>query len=264
MLVLAFDLVILQTEIMNKDKKEKIVNWPLLWSKFATLISNWKWFICVLIIVGLIIFNIDSIKNAHVELNSDMILSYMSLLRWPVIALVAILILRPLLPDVLSRIESLRYKGLEAKLKTDPSQSNVHISDNLRESGEDELSLPTDNQIVEPSLEEKLESDSAKLVYEQIYRKIFGTQIQLLKRLRLYENGLKENRLKEFYNLYLTLSRSIGYEQMPSFMEYVDFLKFNILITHEPTTDVYQLTVAGEYFLRYLQEQQILDSFKSL
>ena len=72
---------------------------------------------------------------------------------------------------------------------------------------------------------EILQSDAAEKAYEQIYRQIFGTQLDVLKRLRLYENGLKEEDLKDIFDLHKYLVSKLGPDR-PTFMNFMQFLKF--------------------------------------
>lgn len=246
---------------MVKPKSERIVNWSLLKLRLGNFLRILVWPVTLLVIIWLIITNIQQI--ASVNVNHDIILSYINALIWPIFAFTVLFVIRPHLPGLMSRIEEAGFAG--AKLKFE-RQNTQH------ESSADNSVLRNAGDADEPVVEEDenaqtiafLQTDAAEKAYEQIYRQIFGTQLDVLKRLRLYENGLKEDDLKDIFDLHKHLVAKLNPNNNPTFMNFMQFLKFNTLVNHNPETGVYYLTWAGLYFLLYLEKQGIINDFKSL
>ena len=77
-----------------------------------------------------------------------------------------------------------------------------------------------------------------------------------------FQDGLTEEQLRDFYDEYRSLAGTNA--TMKSFLAYIEYLKFNVLITYSEDTHRFQLTYAGYYFLQYLEEQNMLGDYKPL
>ncbi len=91
----------------------------------------------------------------------------------------------------------------------------------------------------------------AFLHFEKVNRLIFGSQIEILLKARLNSSVLPLSEVMAIY------SRS-GWDQRGyKFMEYIGFLINAGLVEFESSTASYRLTTYGQYFLLYLQKENI-------
>ena len=247
--------------IMAKPTSERIVNWSLLRLRIGKFLRLLVWPIAVTVSAWLILTNIQQITSTNV--NHDIILSYVNALIWPLFAFVVLFVVRPHLPGLMSRIEEAGFAGAKVKFERQKVQQESS-SDNSPLRNTEDADEPVDEEDENAQTIAALQTDAAEKAYEQIYRQIFGTQLDVLKRLRLYENGLKEDDLSDIFNLHKHLAAKLNPNNNPTFMNFIQFLKFNTLVNYNPETGVYYLTWAGLYFLIYLEKQGIINDFKSL
>ena len=248
---------------MVKSEKQQVINWKLLAEGLGRVARILKWPMALLLF-GLIIGVAVRESSSTLHINSTLILEYISALKWPVIVLVIILILRPHLPELISRI---REFGLgSARAAFDPAQQSQKITSasKLKEVDQevDEPAVLEEDSSGSEDLQSLLTSPQAIAAYEQTYRVIFGTQLEVLKRLLSYMNGLGVNGLQDIYNEHRLRAISANSYPYPNLISFMQFLLDNVLVVHEPDTDLYKLTNAGFYFLKYLMEQGLLSQEK--
>ena len=95
------------------------------------------------------------------------------------------------------------------------------------------------------------------LFYEQVYRLVFGTQIQLIEHVQRAEPaGSPRNELEAFHRAHLNQNGVIV-----SFEHFVAFLLSSELILFDPTTQRYRLGQWGAGFLSYL-ERNVISKYK--
>lgn len=247
--------------IMTKQKSEQIVNWPLLWLRVGRFLKFIIWPLIVIVVAWMTISNIKEIST--VNINHDIILNYITILAWPVFATLVLFVVKPYLPVLMNRIDEAGFAGAKVKFERQTTQQSAS-TDNSALRNAEEAREPVADEDENTQMIEVLQSDAAEKAYEQVYRQLFGTQLDVLKRLRLYENGLKEEDLRDIFDLHKHLAAKLGPDYVPTFMNFIQFLKYNILINYNPETGVYYLTWAGLYFLQYLEKQGIINDFKSL
>jgi len=96
------------------------------------------------------------------------------------------------------------------------------------------------------------------LMYEQAYRVIFGTQLELLRFLNLNQAGLSADELDYFYQMHLTTTRSAAPSAGSYYIPREQFLGFLTgwgLV--QVTDNRYAITDFGQGFLEYLTRARI-------
>lgn len=96
------------------------------------------------------------------------------------------------------------------------------------------------------------------LIYEQAYRVIFGTQLDLLRFLNLNQAGLSADELDYFYQMHLTTVRSASPSRGSYHIPREQFLSFLTSWGLVQVTDNrYAITDFGQGFLEYLTRARI-------
>jgi hypothetical protein len=247
----------------EKSRNIISVNWRGLAAIIANLIKFIKWPASLIIITYLIL----SIPNysGGLNINYDLLLKYIDVIIWPLVVVGALWFIRPNIPDLLARIEELTFLGNYAKFAKNKKQSTDSQANELNDI-DPSASKPTtkkqeDFQITDDDTHALLTTYEAAIAYIQVYAIIFGTQINVLRRLADYTDGLSADSLKDILEDHKTRSKGKVYTDILPFME---FLLHNTLVLYDAKTQTYQLTNAGYYFLVYLHKAGLLDGHEDL
>lgn len=217
-----------------------------------------KWPTTILLSI-LLINNFN--KSFFMHLDYKMLLAYIAVLRWPVVALIAIFFIKPYLPKLIDRLIEFGVAGSKATFAPPHNQTANEEANALKKAdpkaGEDkDAGIDEDES---QKLERILSSADAYWAYEQVYRDIYGTQLEVVKRLSTYTAGLKAQDLNDLLLQHQRLAPT-PYPNMVAFMQY---LLANIVVVYEPEKEIYQLTNAGSFFLAYLSKYNLLDRYKA-
>ena len=247
--------------MVKAEKKIITVNWKALGNSLLAIIRFVKWPATLIFVTYLIVTVPDYASGTQV--NWDLILKYIDVVIWPVVAVGALWFIKPNLPNLLDRLEELNLFGNNAKFSKKQNQENETQADELKEIDPD-ASKPTtktnaDFQIADDETHGLLSSYEAAIAYAQVYDDIFGTQIDALRRLLDYGNGLKATGFTDLLEEHQQRSKGKGFTDTVPFMQ---FLLRNTLALFESETETYQLTNAGYYFLVYLYKTEQLEKPK--
>lgn len=184
--------------------------------------------------------------------NATLVLDYINALKWPIITLIALGMLKPHLPVLIARMKRARGPGVDFEFAPSPGQQAIS-----RE-GKEEIKeiqgdgdAPATQKTSDEDMAKLLTSPEAKLAFEQTYGVIFGTQIQVLKRLMQHiPDGLNAD---DFSDL-LQEHQSMYASPYPTISSFMQFLLDNLLALYDLSDKRYKITNAGVYFLSYLQE----------
>lgn len=249
------------SHMTRANKKIITINWQALGSSIISIIKFVKWPLTLFFITYLLL----TVPNyAKVDMDWELILKYINVLIWPLVIVGALWFIKPNLPNLLDRLEELNLLGNNAKFAKRQNQVTETQADELKELDPDASKVTTktlaDFQIADDETHILLTSYNAAIAYVQVYADIFGTQIYTLRTLLDYKDGLKASDLSTILEDHKRLSSNKGHASIVSFMQ---FLVRNTLAIHNPTTQVYQLTNAGYYFLVFLYKAELLDRSKS-
>lgn len=236
-------------------------------NRLLNILTLLRWPIIVLIISAPIL---TQLRFTRLEIDPNLVLEYLKVIVWPSFFTLVLIMNRKVLPQLFAglfnRIEEIEILGNKAKFQqqTEKKEQNESVTEQFEEVDAD-ASKPVvkpkdDFQIVDDETHALLTSPDVKLAYEDIYRVLFGTQIEALRQLVTYSEGLKASDLQGLLDKHMKLSNGAGFNDVTSYMQY---LKQNILVTYEPDTQVYQITNAGYYFLVYLTQKDLLNSHKN-
>jgi hypothetical protein len=216
-----------------------------------------KWPI-TLILITVILARYTSPASALHRLNWDIILKYVDTLIWPLVALVAIYFMKPHIPDLMKRVRKFGAFGVQGEL--DPP-SNTPLPTEQKEELKDieEISAGQDSEDALENTRRILSSPEAKDALDSVYKELYGTQLEALKRLNSYRDGLDSRDLEDLLSEHQRQA-PIPYKNILSFMQY---LKDNWLVLYEPDTKLFKLTNAGLVFLEHLQDKSLLYAPKS-
>lgn len=255
----------------RKTTKKKI-SWQKVWSKWYKKHRAKLYFLfLVAIFVVLMYFGL------RYKANWRLILDYISALKWPALVLIVLYFGRKRIPTIIT--ELLKKDKVSATL---PGGSSFTFSNNQQEppSGQTIASTQIEEHaeevqegtvsITEPpattstndadayrELTNRLTVAEIQLEFERIWRMIFGTQIEVLLRLKQQTGGLSLMRLEYLFQEHLRRLTSVG--QPPVYanaLNWVSWLEQYSLIQQE--SGVYKLTPAGEIFLTYLTNQGLI------
>ncbi len=196
-------------------------------------------------------------------MNWDLILKYIDVIIWPLVVVGALWFIKPNLPNLLDRLEELNLLGNKAKFGKKQNQETETQADELKgidpDAPKPNTKTNADFQIADDETHGLLSSYEAAVAYAQVYEDIFGTQIDALRRLFDYTNGLKPDGFGDILEEHQRRSKGKGFTDVVPFMQ---FLLRNTLALHDSKTNTYQLTNAGYYFLVYLYKTGQLDKPK--
>lgn len=244
---------------MVKAKKKIItINWRELGSVLLAILSFVKWPVTLIVIV----YAIKAIPDYAngIRINWDLLLRYIDVIIWPTVVVGALWFMKPNLPNLLDRLEELNIFGNNARFGKKQNQETETQAEELKEINPN-ASKPTektnaDFQIADDNTHNSLSSYEAAVAFAQVYADIFGTQIDALRRLNDYRDGLKAEGFNDILEEHKRLSKGKGFNDIVPFMQ---FLLRNTLVLFEAETQTYQLTNAGYYFLVYLYRAELLE-----
>lgn len=247
---------------MAKPEKKIIsINWQALGDFLGKILRFLKWPVTLIVITYLIVKVPDYGDDFH--LNAELILRYIDVIIWPLVVVGALWFIKPNLPDLLDRMEELNLLGNKAKFGKKQNQETETQADELKEldpeAPKPNTQTNADFQIADDETHSLLSSYEAAIAYAQVYEDIFGTQIDALRRLFDYTNGLKPDGFADIIEEHQRRSKGKGFTDVVPFMQ---FLLRNTLVLHDSKTNTYQLTNAGYYFLVYLYKAGFLDKPK--
>jgi hypothetical protein len=255
----------------RKTTKKK-VSWQKIWAK------RYKKHRAKLFSVFFItVFAVLMYFGLHYKANWHLILDYISVLKWPVLVLIVLYFGRKRIPIIIT--ELMKKDNVSAKL---PGGSSLTFSNNKQEppSGQTIASAQIEEHaeevqegtaaISEPpatppandadayqELTNRLTVSEIQLEFERLWRMIFGTQLEVLLRLKQQTNGLSLLRLDYLFQEHLRRLTSAG--QPPLYANaynWISWLEQYGLV--QPENGVYKLTPAGEIFLTYLTNQGLI------
>jgi hypothetical protein len=196
------------------------------------------------------------------------ILQVVDVLKWPVLVLIVVLIIKKPIVDLINRITKIGHGGtsLEAEQqKAAEKQEKRQVSNVDRALGlfrEETVDFFKSAVLQETNLE-SIKSDKEKVDhlvnysiaiyiikhYEMLYNSIYGSQISILQQLNTFASENNET-LKRFYN-YASEQNPKFYDSYP-FEDYIGFLySFNLIVVEDGNV---KITILGIDFLKYLTE----------
>lgn len=247
----------------SREGRVIVVNWKVFRAFIAALFKLLRWPLTAIITTYLVVHSLD--KNQNFTFDWDLLLRYINVLIWPLVVIWALRFIKPNLPNLLDRLEELSVFGNNARFTAIQKQDTETKASELSEVDKN-ASKASSNvnsniyQIADDETHALLTSTEAAVAYMQIYVDIFGTQVELLRRLVDYPNGLRAEEFGDLLEKHKRLSGSKGFTDI---FPYLQFLLSNTLILHNSTSQTYQLTNAGYYFLAYLAKEGYLDRPKS-
>ena len=241
---------------MDDERKWFVrINWHRINSILAKLIRRGIWPLVFLITVTLYIKHF-AYDITNINFNARLVLDYIAVLRWPLIALTGLLILKPHLGTIIKRIKTASYKGI--KVDMDDPQSGTSKARNFTESNPT-VDDPTTEED-DPDVVALLTSPEANDIYVSLLSSIYGTQLEALRRLNSYPtSGLTDNDIADLVEVHKVRATSVNVNEYQSVKAFMAFLVTNSLALYRENDQHYQLTYFGKYFLQYLFDNNLLD-----
>lgn len=248
---------------MSETKKAPLVtiNWEKVSSTFRAIVLYAKLPVVVLLIAYVYLYRIKPVRYVHID--THLLLEYIAVVRWPSVALVALLFLRPHLPVIISRIQKASYKGASLEFEQQSVSGEAERKKEELVKADPDVDKPKTDPTPDTGLETLLTSAQAFAFYTQIYSRLYGTQINALKRLEAI-GGLKEEDFADLLKIHIIRCRAgkiTPYETVKALMYYP---AANILVNYDEKNKEYRLTNAGLYFIKYLRNNNLYDSDKAL
>lgn len=220
--------------------------------------------------ISAIATNSSKLNIIVIKINWLLILEYIKVIVWPVIVSGFLLYFRNNIRGLIDRITTIKEPGgteirAEQERKIEKQEEGIgKISDEnikkdlqlqieeVKKTYEEELSkekkASTDKDKIINNLLEQLSFKSLQLEFEQIYKLIFGSQIDLLKRLRQSSSGEANKDTIFFFAL---IQRLFTVFASWTFSQYMNFLSTTGLIYFN--NDRYFITDKGKAFLGYIE-----------
>lgn len=236
------------------------INWKRINKILARFIRITVWPL-VFVIAVIIYVHHFAYDITQIHFNAALVLDYLSVLRWPLVALTASFIIRPHIGAIIKRIKSASYKGL--KFDMDDPQSGPSDAVNFAQSNPtvDEPTTDADDSGDNPDMVALLTSPQAHSVYHTLLVSIYGTQLEALRRLNSYPtSGLAESDLEDLLEVHKSRAISVNVNEYHSVKAFMSFLVTNSLALYREDDAHYQLTYFGKYFLQYLFDNNLFDS----
>ena len=196
------------------------------------------------------------------------ILQIIDILKWPVLVLVVVLLVKKPIVDLINRITRIGHGGTSLETEQQKSaekQEKRQVTNVDRALGlfRQETVEFFKSAVMQESNLTRIKTDIEKVdhllnysiaiyiinYYEKIYNSIYGSQISILQQLNTYayENN---DTLKRFYNF--AVERNPEFYDSYPFDEYLGFLySFNLIIEEGGRVNI---TILGVDFLKYLTE----------
>ena len=193
------------------------------------------------------------------------VLEYLRVLAWPVVVLVAALILKDDIRNLLTRLGEFKYKDVAISF---PSQTppNKEISEDLKKTktfAEEKKEVEAKERIITPTPEQLQQQIAALLTqiaalqtafrFERIYASIFGSQIVILENLKNNLAGLFHVVVVKVYD---DFRQNDPVLKNYAFVDYIGYLINAGLIqaVETPTGRRYLITDLGTDFLNYIEK----------
>lgn len=181
------------------------------------------------------------------------LLGYVQALAWPAVVTVVLIVLKKEVVALLNRIKSASVG--DKKVEFEPQAVNQSLAP---QSPMLEDVVENSDESPEDSFEKIYSLPGVQLAFERIYRNIFGTQLQALNFLAANSESVTSFVLNKFYERHIELLHAEN--NFSDIHQYLAYLVINGLVSHDETTDTYQIVHPfGPFFLRYLAEQGISD-----
>lgn len=214
---------------------------------------------CVAICIGclaLVVIALHMLRN--VKVNSDLCLKYINALKYPLLILFFGLFFHRPIKKFLNETESIDTKfGKLNRKRPSPQEGDPNAVRALSSDADEPLSeTPVDAGDTSDEVEQQLTSPEAIAEYHRIFSIIWGSQLEALKKLESFRDGLAPEDLEEFLEMHKSKIGNGGFETVNDLMQYP---VSEILAKYEPATKTYYLTYAGLYFLQYLRGRGLYD-----
>ena len=196
------------------------------------------------------------------------IMQIIEVLKWPILVLIIVLLIKKPIVDLINRITKIGHGGtsLEAvQQKSAEIQEKRQVSNVDKALGlfrEETVAFFKSAVLQETNLDE-IKTDKEKIDhlvnysialyiikhYESIYNSIYGSQLMILQQLNTFAYEDVET-LKRYYEYAVGINPKL-YESYP-YEEYIKFLfSFNLIIEEESKVNI---TILGVDFLKFLTE----------
>ncbi len=239
---------------MNQIKKQRVINFSLLWMRIKGLLTQLKALI-YLFILALIIVVVNRYILDSKYVNHQLILQYLNALKLVILLILASFILKRFFPELIDRAKEFGPGG--AKFYPKQQQVTADEEEQLQKVAEKETRGEVDIA-TDAGRTEVLKDGTVKWLLEKIYRLIFGTQIEVLYRLSSFPSGLSENELNDIF----VKHRGSTPNAFQNFIEFIRYLSNYGLVSYDATTKIYKLTDAGRLFLDYLNQEGLNASMR--
>jgi hypothetical protein len=184
----------------------------------------------------------------------EILLAYISVLRWPALLAAIVWYYRREIPQLLKRLKIFRFPGgagaefsdvvAQAKVPESSEDSGLALGAVLQQREEEIARLEQDTQ----ELGDRLARAEIELKFERIYNIIFGSQIRLLKLLDLRPDGEDRDYIEQFYQDVARTHPDLFRDDHLD--RYISFLTDNGLV--EYANSKYRITQEGQVFLKFL------------
>lgn len=252
---------------VESKKKAVQVDTEVLKDLTKNFVSDVKWPVTVIVVALLFAWILDKhIVNLHWDW--QLILQYIGVLRWPIVVLIVLFVLRPHLPALVKKLRKAGWGKTFAEF--DPEQptpdsdeeqtlkivanENVTTADSVQAG-----TTPAASSQQPPTDDDVLANKDVQILFGRIYRDMYGTQLEALKLLNSYPNGLSEDDLKPL----LETHQKAAPRAYPNVLTLMNYLASFGLIERAANTNLYKIAYAGKLFLEYLTREGVINNFKA-
>jgi|GEM_PF-3886254 len=211
---------------------------------------------CIAICIGcfaLAVLGLHQLRNVRV--NSSLVLEYTNALKYVLLILFFGLFFHRPIKRILNETESIDTKfGKLNRVHPRPQEGDSSAVRALSSDADEALNEGTED--TGDAMDELLKSPEAIAEYHRIYSIIWGSQLEALKKLQSFRDGLAPEDLEEFLELHKAKLPDEGFKTVNDLMQYPIS---EVLAKYEPATKTYFLTYAGQYFLQYLSDRNLYD-----
>jgi|GEM_PF-6655864 len=232
------------------DSLARVLGWIVIWAILVGL---------AVVLLGSGLWIISIIHWAHfVQLDARLVLQYIQSLIWPVIVIVLLTVFHRDISALISRMKSVNTPAGSAEFDALQKLPEEGVRTEIEDINK-RVEAPTLNA----SEEDVYNDPEVRLIFERIYRDIFGTQFQALNFLAANPVPLSASLLSHLYDKHRTLlvSDTKPYPNVQAWMQYL--VNFG-LVEYNEGADTYQVLSAGLLFLRYMASQGLAADNKSL
>jgi len=207
--------------------------------------------VAALLVAALWVLSIPNWTLFFGYLHADVLLDYVKTLIWPFIVVLLLIVFRSELRSLLKRVKGFSWGDKTVELEQSPQvASPSSIPSELEET-------PRPNETPEQIRERVYALPEVQLEFERIYRKIYGTQLQVLNFLASVNAPVGTALLDQYYRKHIELLNG-GPNFFQGIDEYLSFLVGSGIAKRYEEPNTYELEpVGGQLFLRYLAEQGI-------